>query len=152
VRKRSVSALAAALTASSEKASLFMAVTGSQRQSFSGGAKRRPENPEPGDRDQWVLGSRFARPRMTREGWSGPSEIALVLLLLQRRGGLLVDKTAAAFGGARRDHLGDDCLERRRIRFDRAGQRVAAEGAEADEHRLGLVGTLQRQAPVVDHD
>ncbi len=39
--------------------------------SFPGGAPRRPENPEEGDRIRWVLGSRFARPRMTCERWSG---------------------------------------------------------------------------------
>ena len=37
----------------------------SLRPSFSGEAKRRPENPEGPARPSWVLGSRFARPRMT---------------------------------------------------------------------------------------
>ena len=49
-------------------------------------------------------------------------------------------------------HLADDALERVGVGFDRAGQRIAAERAEADHAVLDRLARLQLHALVVAHD
>ena len=59
---------------------------------------------------------------------------------------------ALALGGARGEHLGDDAFQRVGVGFDRAGQRIAAERAEAHQPLLGRLAGLELHALVVDHD
>src|SRR4029079_2393006 len=80
-----------------------------------------------------------------------PSEIALPLLHLHRARLVMVDEPALALGGAREEHLGDDLAERRRVGFDRRGERIAAEGAEADAAHFRLLAGEERDALVVGH-
>ena len=68
-----------------------------------------------------------------------PSEVALLLLLLHRGGRRRGrSRGPAARRCARQQHLLDDLRQRRRVALDRAGQRVAAERAEADRLQLGV--------------
>src|SRR4051794_17875987 len=82
----------------------------------------------------------------------GPSEVALLLLLLHGAGGVVVDDASLPLGAGGEQHLLDDLGERRRVALDGAGERVAAERPEADvlDHRL--LARLERHAVVVDHD
>src|SRR5262249_30641743 len=48
-------------------------------------------------------------------------------------------------------HLLDDLGQRRRLALHRAGQRVAAQGAEADGAHHRRLAVLQRKALVIDH-
>jgi hypothetical protein len=65
---------------------------------------------------------------------------------------IVVDHAALALAGGGQQHLLDDLLQRVGLGLDRAGQRVAAQGAEAHLlHHRHLAG-LQRHALVVDHD
>src|SRR3546814_13141588 len=66
-----------------------------------------------------------------RDCWQS-SEIALLLLLLHRRRVILVDHPSLALGGGGHQHLGNDLLQRVGLGFDGAGERVAAQGAEAE--------------------
>src|SRR2546427_268305 len=68
------------------------------------------------------------------ETWA-MSEIPFLLFLLHRGAGVVVDHPALALGGAREQHLLDHAGQRGRLALDRAGERVAAEGAKA--HVLG---------------
>src|SRR5579884_2709488 len=61
-----------------------------------------------------------------------PSKVALDLFLLHRRGGVVVDHASLPLGRPRQQHLLDDRRQRVRVALDRAGERVAAERAEAD--------------------
>ena len=76
------------------------------------------------------------------------SEIPLLLLLLHRGLFVAVDQPALALGGAAGEHLGDDVFQAVGIAFDGAGQRIAAQGAEAHQplfHRLaGLAVSCAR--------
>jgi hypothetical protein len=60
------------------------------------------------------------------------SEIALLLLLFHGGGLVLVDDAALAFGGGGDQHFLDVFIQRGGLAFDRAGQRIAAQRAEAD--------------------
>ena len=64
----------------------------------------------------------------------------------------LVDQPALALGGARRQHLADDLLQAVGVGFDRAGQRIAAERAEAHHAVLDDLAGLELHPLVVDHD
>ena len=67
-----------------------------------------------------------------------PSEIALLLLLFHRSGRIVVDDPALPLGGPRQQHFLDDRGQRVGFALDRAGQRIAAQRAEAHalHHRL----------------
>src|SRR6185312_8523542 len=70
-------------------------------------------------------------------GWAtrvAPSEIPLLLLLLHRARLVRIDQAAFAFGSAGGLHFHDDGGKIGGAGADGAGQRIAAEGAEA--HRL----------------
>ncbi len=64
----------------------------------------------------------------------------------------MVDHASLPFGSGRHQHLGDDLLQRIGVRFDRAGQRIAAQRAEAHLLHLRHFALAQRQALVVDQD
>src|SRR3546814_3518019 len=70
--------------------------------------------------------------------WS-PSEIALLLLLLHRSRGVVVDDPTLALGGGRYQHLGDDVLEGFRIGLDGTRVGIATQGTEADLPHLHLL-------------
>src|SRR5208337_5441661 len=88
--------------------------------------------------------------------WEGPpgpplrarisSEVPFAFFLFHRGGFVRVDKASLAFGSGRLTHLGNDVVERVGLRLDRAGQRKAAEGAEAYAQHLGCFARQQRQA------
>src|SRR3954469_2531910 len=79
------------------------------------------------------------------------SEISLPLLLLHRRLFVVVDHPALPLAIARDEHLLDNLRERRRVALDRAGQRVAAERAEADALHLRFLTGVQAHPLVIDH-
>src|SRR3546814_8887916 len=83
--------------------------------------------------------------------WS-PSEIALLLLLLHRSRGVVVDDPTLALGGGRYQHLGDDVLEGFRIGLDGTREGIATQGTEADLPHLHLLAISQGEALVVNHD
>ena len=70
------------------------------------------------------------------------SEIPLLLLLLHRGLFVAVDQPALALGGAGGEHLGDDVFQAVGIALDRAGQRIAAQGAEPHQPLLHLFAGL----------
>ena len=79
-------------------------------------------------------------------------EVAFLLLLLHRRSLVVVDHAPLALRGLREQHLLDDGRERVGLGLDRAGERIAAQRAEAHLlHHRHLAG-LQAHAVVVDHD
>src|SRR5512139_1239153 len=80
-----------------------------------------------------------------------PSEISLLLLLFHARRLVVVDRPALPFRGAGDEHFLDDFGERRGLALDRAGQRVAAQGAEAHRARDRNLAFPEREAIVVDH-
>src|SRR5580704_6463209 len=94
------------------------------------------------------LGPRF-RGGERKMGSGGASEIPLALLLLHAGRLVVVDDAALALGGGGEQHLLDDLRQRLGLALHRAGQRVAALGAEADLlHHRDLAG-LQPHALVV---
>src|ERR1700761_9053661 len=88
----------------------------------------------------------------SREGAEDASEIALLLLLLHRRRLVVVDDAALALAGGGEQHLLDDLGQGRRRALDRAGQRIAALGAEADRAHLWDLALAQPHPLVIDHD
>src|SRR6056297_2559559 len=104
----------------------------SRRRRRSGGSRHRPE---PGSS---VL--------------IGASEVAFLLLLLEGADAVVVGDAVLTFGGGGEQQLTDDVGERGRIRFDGAGDRIAAERAEAHEALLRLLARLEAESIVVDHD
>ncbi len=64
----------------------------------------------------------------------------------------MVDHAALAFAGAREQHLLDDVFQRLGLRFHRARQRVAAQGAKAHLLPHRHFAGVQPHAFVVDHD
>ena len=64
----------------------------------------------------------------------------------------MVDHAALTLGAARRAHFSDNLRQRRGCALDRAGERVATQGAKAHHARAHLFARLQRQALVVAHD
>src|SRR4029077_7967851 len=80
------------------------------------------------------------------------SEIALALLALHRRLGVIVDQPPLPLGAARLAPFGDDLANGRGLRLDSPAQRVAAECPKPHPARFGRLARLQRQAVVIDHD
>src|SRR5207248_10735303 len=82
----------------------------------------------------------------------GPSEIALLLLLLHARASrVAIDHAPLPLGGLGHEHFGDDVFDRLRVALDRTRQRVAAERAEADLARAHLFAGPEPHSLVVDH-
>src|SRR5450756_2814167 len=80
------------------------------------------------------------------------SEISLALLLFHRSGLVVIDDAALPFRAGRTAHFRDDRVERVGARLDRAGQRIATEGAETNLRHPRLLAGRERQAIVIDHD
>src|SRR6185312_5358148 len=76
----------------------------------------------------------------------------LALFLLHRRILVAVDQTALTLRRAGGEHLRHDRLDRIGIGFNRAGQRIAAQGAETHQLLFRLLARLQPHAVVIDHD
>src|SRR5579859_91901 len=64
----------------------------------------------------------------------------------------MIDDASLPLRVPRREHLGDDGLDRVGIALDRAGQGIATERAEADLSHHRTLAVLQRQPLIVDHD
>src|SRR5690606_18308730 len=77
--------------------------------------------------------------------------IALALLLLHRITLGVVDQAAGTLGLRAGLHLGDDGVEVGGVGLDRAGQRIAAQRAEAHATHGGLFAVAQPEAVVIDH-
>src|SRR4051812_28689027 len=99
-------------------------------------------------RSSWIPA--FAGMTMGRGRWRA-SEIPLLLLLLHRRARIVIDHATLTLGRARKRHLADDRGQCVGIRLDRAGQRIAAERAEAHAPYRRLFAVAERHALVVDH-
>src|SRR5947209_1695068 len=82
----------------------------------------------------------------------GDSKIALLLLLLHASAaGIAVDRPSKPFGRGAGEHLGDDLLDRRRLAFDRARQRIAAEGPKPHLAAHDCLAWPELHAVVVDY-
>src|SRR3546814_19389698 len=96
-------------------------------------------------------------PRSTRTDTLFPyttlfRSIALLLLLLHRSRGVVVDDPTLALGGGRYQHLGDDVLEGFRIGLDGTREGIATHDTEADLPHLHLLAISHGEALVVNHD
>ena len=84
--------------------------------------------------------------------WSAcSSEISFALLLFHRAGFVLVDEAALALGGPGGQHFAHDVLEAAASHLDGAGQRIAAQRAEADQavfdHLVRAAAACARHRP-----
>src|SRR5919204_2829290 len=84
--------------------------------------------------------------------WWPRSEVPLLLLLLHRRRRVAVDDPTLALRRRRRHQLTHDAGQGLGVALDRAGQRIAAEGAEPDLAHARRLAVMERHPVVVDHD
>src|SRR5579862_4190395 len=88
---------------------------------------------------------------MRSEAWA-ISEVPLLLLLLHRGGGIVVDDPALPFRALRQQHLLDDLRKGGRLALHGSRERVTAERTEAHAAHLGLLTRVQGHTLVIDHD
>src|SRR4051794_23262728 len=74
------------------------------------------------------------------------SEVTLPLLLLHRPLAVPVDHAPLPLGHRAEDHLADDLGHRLGVALDGAGQRIAAERAEAHPGHRRLLARIERHA------
>src|SRR5690606_16856423 len=98
------------------------------------------------------MASRFTVSPITNPESRLHSEITFPLLLFYRIPVGMVDQPAGALRQRAGFHLGDDRVQVGRVRFHRAGQRIAAQRAEAHAALLDPLAVAQHEALVVDHD
>src|SRR3954452_14040958 len=104
--------------------------------------------------DLFSCSFRYASTSVSRSSFAtcDISEVPLLLLLLHRTAGVVVDHAALALRRGGEQHLLDDPMEVLGVALDRARERIAPEGAEAHAPQLRRLAGLEPHSVVVDQD